>query len=93
MTKALSAADVAAFLSEHPDFFSEHEDLLTNLQLPDSRKGTVSLVEKQIDVLRERRSEQPDLNELASIDADLDRARRADRSASRYRLRRHEAKH
>lgn len=54
MTKALSAAEVAAFLAANPDFFSENEDLLTSLKLPDSRKGTVSLVEKQMDVLRQQ---------------------------------------
>ena len=54
MTKVLSAAEVAAFLAENPDFFSENEDLLTSLKLPDSRKGTVSLVEKQMDVLRQQ---------------------------------------
>lgn len=52
MTNAPTADDVAAFLTANPDFFTDHEDLLTGLQLPDSRKGTVSLVEKQIDVLR-----------------------------------------
>ena len=54
MTSALSEKDVAAFLAAKPDFFEHHEDLLTGLNLPDTRKGTVSLVERQIYVLRER---------------------------------------
>jgi uncharacterized protein YigA (DUF484 family) len=50
---------VTAFLSEHPDFFDSREALLATLRLPHHRGdgGTVSLVERQLDVLRERSRE------------------------------------
>ena len=45
---------VADFLESHPDFFLEREDLLQGMQLPHGDKGSISLVEKQVEVLRER---------------------------------------
>jgi uncharacterized protein YigA (DUF484 family) len=47
---------VAAFLAQHPDFFDRHATLLAGLRLPHVRGDgtTVSLVERQVDVLRER---------------------------------------
>ncbi len=49
-------AVVAAFLAQHPDFFDRHATLLGALHLPHVRGDgtTVSLVERQVDVLRER---------------------------------------
>ena len=49
-------AVVAAFLAQHPDFFDRHATLLAGLRLPHVRGDgtTVSLVERQVDVLRER---------------------------------------
>jgi len=49
-------AAVAAFLAQHPDFFDRHATLLAALRLPHVRGDatTVSLVERQVDVLRER---------------------------------------
>lgn len=54
MSKEITEKDVAAYLTAHPDFFENRESLLLKLQIPHDRKGTVSLVEKQVDVLRER---------------------------------------
>ena len=50
---------VIAFLTEHPEFFENREALLATLRLPHHRGdgGTVSLVERQLDVLRERSRE------------------------------------
>jgi hypothetical protein len=46
---------VAAYLQHHPDFFERHLSLLARLRLPHVRGGsTVSLVERQISVLREK---------------------------------------
>jgi uncharacterized protein YigA (DUF484 family) len=46
---------IAAYLQHHPDFFERHLDLLARLRLPHVRSGaTVSLVERQISVLREK---------------------------------------
>lgn len=48
------AAEVAAYLSRHPDFFSTHLSLLESLRLPHDSGTAVSLVARQIDVLREK---------------------------------------
>ncbi len=47
---------VADYLQTYPDFFERHSSLLTKLRLPHVRDGgaTVSLVERQVEVLRER---------------------------------------
>lgn len=45
---------VASFLSNHPDFFSDHTALLTDLRLPHSTGKAVSLIEKQVHVLRDQ---------------------------------------
>ncbi len=49
---------VAAYLKQHPDFFSRHESLLLELQLPHPQNGqAISLVERQVGVLREQKQE------------------------------------
>src|ERR1700758_2355681 len=46
---------IAAYLQHHPDFFERHQALLARLRLPHVRGGsTISLVERQIEVLREK---------------------------------------
>jgi uncharacterized protein YigA (DUF484 family) len=46
---------VAAYLQHNPDFFERHQSLLARLRLPHARSGsTISLVERQIEVLREK---------------------------------------
>ena len=51
---ALDEEQVAEFLSAHPDYFERHAHLLAYLQLPHRRGAAVSLVERQVLVLRER---------------------------------------
>jgi uncharacterized protein YigA (DUF484 family) len=54
----LTEADVAAFLRNDIDFFARHEALLAQLRLPHSRGGSaVSLVERQVETLREQKRE------------------------------------
>ena len=55
----LDEAAVAAYLAGHADFFERHAALLAQLHLPHVRGdgSTVSLVERQVDVLRERTRE------------------------------------
>jgi uncharacterized protein len=55
----LEEAAVAAYLASHADFFDHHSALLAQLHLPHVRGdgSTVSLVERQVDVLRERTRE------------------------------------
>jgi len=60
---------VAAYLQHNPDFFERHQALLTRLRVPHSRGGsTISLVERQIEVLRERHAAlEGKLAELVSV--------------------------
>ncbi|MDX1481828.1 MAG: DUF484 family protein [Woeseiaceae bacterium] len=50
----ISETAVCDYLSEHPDFFEKHHDLLRSLRLPHVTGGTVSLVERQVTALRQR---------------------------------------
>ncbi len=46
---------IARYLQHNPDFFERHQALLARLRLPHIRTGsTVSLVERQVEVLREK---------------------------------------
>ncbi len=49
-------ASVASYLAATPEFFDRHAQLLAKIRLPDARGGatTVSLLERQVEVLRER---------------------------------------
>jgi uncharacterized protein len=53
---ALNDTAIADYLQAYPDFFERHSALLTKLRLPHMRDAgaTVSLVERQVEVLRER---------------------------------------
>ncbi len=65
---------VAAFLTAHPDFFCRRDDLLSNLKIPHQRGEAISLVERQVAVLRERNQDmRTRLNDLLSIARDNDR--------------------
>jgi hypothetical protein len=47
--------EVAQFLSQHPDFFDHHPEVLVNVAIPHPQDGhAVSLVERQSLILRER---------------------------------------
>ncbi len=45
---------VADYISQHPDFFQRHTDLIGGLRLHDEQRGVVSLVERQQQLLREK---------------------------------------
>ena len=45
---------VADHLTEHPDFFEQHLDLLLALKIPHSCGESISLVERQLTALREK---------------------------------------
>ena len=45
---------VSAYLQDNPDFFSRNNELMTGLRLADSQRGTVSLVERQQQQLRNK---------------------------------------
>lgn len=50
----LTDAVVAQYLSQHPDFFKKHPDLLSGMRVDHQQKGAVSLVEIQVERLRNR---------------------------------------
>jgi uncharacterized protein len=48
---------VTRYLQHNPDFFERHQPLLLRLRLPHARSGsTISLVERQVEVLREKQA-------------------------------------
>ena len=48
---------IATYLARNPDFFERHQAVLARLRLPHARgASTISLVERQIEVLREKLS-------------------------------------
>jgi uncharacterized protein len=49
-----TAEDIAAYLKLHPDFFLKRPDLLMDLEVAHPSGGAVSLLERQVSVLRER---------------------------------------
>ena len=64
----LSDEDIAGWLRAHPDFFQRHSELLATLRVPHSSGGAVSLIERQIEVLREKnQSADSRFTELVSI--------------------------
>ena len=68
--EALNDLSVAEYLQTYPDFFERNNPLLAKLRLPHLRDGgsTVSLVERQVEVLRERiQSLERKLKELVDV--------------------------
>lgn len=49
-----TAEEVARYLKEHPRFFVDRDSLLADLTLPHESGGAVSLLERQVSILRER---------------------------------------
>jgi hypothetical protein len=84
---------IAAYLQHNPDFFERHQALLTRLRIPHARGGsTISLVERQIEVLREKHAAiEGKLAELVSVaranDAIADKLHRFTRKLLRARSR------
>jgi uncharacterized protein YigA (DUF484 family) len=52
--ESVTEEQVAAFLRHNPDFFLDHQELLAELSLPHQSGEAVSLLERQVSVLRER---------------------------------------
>ncbi|MNF35778.1 hypothetical protein D3C85_386570 [compost metagenome] len=70
----LDAAAVADYLRRHPEFFVEHDELLPELRIPHQRGDTISLVERQVKLLRERNIEMRHrLSQLMDVARDNDR--------------------
>jgi len=60
---------IAAYLESHPDYFERHQSLLSQLELPHGAgTGAVSLIERQVSVLRQRNdSAESQLRELVEV--------------------------
>ncbi|MDH5546306.1 MAG: DUF484 family protein [Gammaproteobacteria bacterium] len=66
--REIKVADVAEYLIKHPDFFEKHPDVLKQLEVPHGAKGTISLIERQVGVLRqENRNLRGRIRELVDI--------------------------
>ena len=50
----LSTEDVVKYLREHPDFFITQGELLADLSLPHESGKAISLIERQVTILRDR---------------------------------------
>lgn len=66
---------VVAYLRAHQDFFLQHPDLLAELNVPHTEgDGVISLIEKQVEVLRQKhRHEQKQLYALVQTARDNER--------------------
>jgi uncharacterized protein len=50
----LAAHVVYDYLQDHPEFFQQYPQLLSSLRLPHQQRGSVSLVERQLELQREK---------------------------------------
>jgi uncharacterized protein YigA (DUF484 family) len=69
----LTASETANYLRQHPEFFTEHLDLLESITVPHPSGSAVSLVARQLDLLREKQKRLTDqLDGLVRIARDND---------------------
>ena len=69
MTSSTESLAVAQYLADHPEFFTEHAELLARVKLPSPAIGkAVSLQERQVEILREKyRKLELRMNELTAV--------------------------
>ena len=80
MCESLDPKDVEAFLKANPNFLQDRPGLLAMLNLPHGGEGAVSLVERQVSVLRERNiNSRQKIAELSDIGRENDRLLEATR--------------
>jgi uncharacterized protein YigA (DUF484 family) len=51
---ALTADEVATYLKAHPDFFTDRDNLLASMTVPHESGKAISLIERQVKILRDR---------------------------------------
>ncbi len=51
-----SEKSIVRYLRDNPDFFERHLDLLADMILPHDHQGAISLVERQVQILREQKN-------------------------------------
>ncbi|MBI5040770.1 MAG: DUF484 family protein [Gammaproteobacteria bacterium] len=70
---ALSAEQVELYLREHPEFFNDHLPLVASLRIPHAAGPAVSLIERQVAVLRDQNQQyKRKLMELVQVGRDND---------------------
>ncbi len=70
----IAEKDVIEFLQKHPRFFENNLDILSELRLPHPSGTAISLIERQVDVLRDNNHNlEQKLNNLIQIARDNDR--------------------
>jgi uncharacterized protein YigA (DUF484 family) len=69
LTEAISEDSIADYLKSHPDFFERHAPLVLGLKLPHRAGGaTISLVERQVSMLRQRNGQlERQLKDLVAV--------------------------
>ena len=69
LTETISEDSIAHYLKSHPDFFERHAPLVLGLKLPHRVGGaTISLVERQVSLLRTRNSQlERQLKDLVAV--------------------------
>ncbi len=66
--ESMDAQSVLQFLTVNPDFFNQHPDVLNTLKIPHHTGAAVSLVEKQVSVLRKKNTSlEGKLSELIAV--------------------------
>ena len=69
----LSEQAIHDYLEAHPDFFERHNALLSQLELPHGAGGAISLVERQVSMLRQKELKlERQLKELIEVARDND---------------------
>jgi len=53
----ISEQDIVRYLRSHPEFFNQHPELLAAMKLDHNSGSAVSLIERQVSILREQKSE------------------------------------
>ena len=70
----LEEQTIADYLRNHPEFFTSHSGLLADIQIPHHTEGTISLIERQVSVLREQHQDtKRQLHALVQVARDNDR--------------------
>lgn len=71
---AVQEPDIAAYLRTHPDFFLNHTSLLADIRVPHQTAGAISLIERQVTVLRDQNQDlKRQLHALVQVARDNDR--------------------
>lgn len=70
----ITEEQVVAYLKENPAFFLDQDELLTQIRIPHRRGSSISLVERQVELLRERNLDMRNrLTHLMDVARDNDR--------------------